>query len=267
MKYFILICALVLFGFSASSAQYYVEEIGTEAGSSLLVGDNGIIAASSAASISDNGNVGVFASEFCGDGIKSNFEACDGSDFGSFSCSTFGFNQGTLSCTSDCGITTSLCSNSAPASSQGGGGGGGGSLPSDLTNVSGFILYNETYYGFNLNGSLEQMVLGWYAFHNITGNASITVFLPNGTIALFTDGLMLRPLIDTTGENVPVSFKNPFEPKTWLLITVGLLLAAYVAFLSEKKKAKKKRDAQDDEKRKVINEIEAKMARTIDGKP
>ena len=233
MKRIILVfCALALFGFSASSSQYYVEEIGTEAGSSLLVGDNGIIAASSAAAISDNGVVGVFASEFCGDGIKQSFEACDCSDFGSFSCSTFGFSQGTLSCTSDCGILTSSCSNPGSPSSQGGGG-GGGSLPRELTNVSGFILYNETYYGFSLNGSLEQIVLGWYSFHNITGNASIIVFLPNGTLALFTDGLMLRPLIDTNGEKIPVSFKNPFEPKTWLLITVGLGLAAYVAFLSE----------------------------------
>jgi hypothetical protein len=46
------------------------------------------------------------------DGIQESGEECDGTDFGSQSCSSFGFSAGSLSCSS-CTISTSSCSNPA----------------------------------------------------------------------------------------------------------------------------------------------------------
>ncbi len=57
---------------------------------------------------------------YCGDGIKNQAsEECDGSDFGGKTCSDFGYNSGTLQCTSDCKIDTSNCYNVHTSSSSG----------------------------------------------------------------------------------------------------------------------------------------------------
>ncbi len=57
----------------------------------------------------------------CGDGTAQTTETCDGNDFKGQSCSTFGFNSGTLVCSSDCSTLSIL-----GCSFVGGGGGGGG---------------------------------------------------------------------------------------------------------------------------------------------
>ncbi|MFH1770007.1 MAG: thrombospondin type 3 repeat-containing protein [archaeon] len=80
------------------------------------------------ADFNDDG-VGDACDEYCGDGIiqsPNDFnetETCEGDNFGDQTCSSFGFNQGTLSCTSTCTIDSSVCYNS------GGGGGGRGYVP------------------------------------------------------------------------------------------------------------------------------------------
>ena len=61
----------------------------------------------------------------CGNGNLDEGEECDGSDFGTQTCSSYGFNSGSLSCTANCTIDSSGCYNSGV--SGGGGGGGGGS--------------------------------------------------------------------------------------------------------------------------------------------
>ena len=65
----------------------------------------------------------------CGDSVKDTGEACDGSDFGSSTCSSNGFSGGSLTCSSSCTISTSSCTSSSGSSSSGGGGGGGSSAP------------------------------------------------------------------------------------------------------------------------------------------
>ncbi|MFH1412878.1 MAG: VWA domain-containing protein, partial [bacterium] len=69
---------------------------------------------------------------YCGDGIKNNDEQCDGSDLDEQSCSSKGYDKGTLTCNSDCTFNISECAND----NGGGGGGGGGHIP-------GLIISNE----------------------------------------------------------------------------------------------------------------------------
>jgi hypothetical protein len=49
----------------------------------------------------------------CGNGVKETTEECDGSDFGTLTCVSFGYSYGTLSCTSSCTVNTSGCSSAA----------------------------------------------------------------------------------------------------------------------------------------------------------
>jgi len=62
---------------------------------------------------------GGSANSVCGNGVIEFGEACDLSNFGGLSCSSYGYNNGALSCSATCAIVTGGCYN-------GGGGGGGG---------------------------------------------------------------------------------------------------------------------------------------------
>ncbi len=55
---------------------------------------------------------------WCGDGRKSETEACDGTDLSVQTCQTLGFDGGTLSCSSSCAVVTSLCT-TAPVCGNG----------------------------------------------------------------------------------------------------------------------------------------------------
>ena len=66
----------------------------------------------------------------CGNGKKEWGEECDGNDFGDLTCSSYGYNSGSLSCSSECTIITDGCyndnggnggSSSSSSSSSGGG--------------------------------------------------------------------------------------------------------------------------------------------------
>ena len=46
---------------------------------------------------------------FCGDGIANGVEPCDGIDLGTFACTDFGFDGGTLACSSICDIDNAGC--------------------------------------------------------------------------------------------------------------------------------------------------------------
>ena len=48
-------------------------------------------------------------SAVCGNSIKESGEDCDGSDFGTATCSSLGYDTGTLKCTSACKYDTSEC--------------------------------------------------------------------------------------------------------------------------------------------------------------
>lgn len=45
----------------------------------------------------------------CGNGHKEQVEECDGGDFGGTTCITWGFSAGSLSCTTDCRVSTANC--------------------------------------------------------------------------------------------------------------------------------------------------------------
>lgn len=62
----------------------------------------------------------------CGNTNKENAEECDGSDFGGVTCITYGFDSGSLICTSQCQISTINCVALENQGGSGGGGGGGG---------------------------------------------------------------------------------------------------------------------------------------------
>ena len=57
---------------------------------------------------------------YCGDGVKTNGEGCDDTDFGGKTCRSLGYDHGSLSCSPGCEISTGGCGYS-------GGGSGGGS--------------------------------------------------------------------------------------------------------------------------------------------
>jgi len=67
---------------------------------------------------------------FCGDGVKNDGEECDGNDFGGKTCVSFGYDYGSLSCTSDCKISRSGCENRKFSGYISSGGGGGSSYVS-----------------------------------------------------------------------------------------------------------------------------------------
>lgn len=67
----------------------------------------------------------------CGNDILEPGEQCDGDDLGGFSCPSFNFTGGTLSCSSLCTFVISQCTTYVPPPSGGGGGGGGGSSTSN----------------------------------------------------------------------------------------------------------------------------------------
>jgi hypothetical protein len=60
---------------------------------------------------SDGDGIGDACEGGCGDGVldPGNGEECDGSDFGAATCSTEGFDGGTLTCTASCTIDTTDC--------------------------------------------------------------------------------------------------------------------------------------------------------------
>ncbi|MFA6397745.1 MAG: hypothetical protein WDK96_02775 [Candidatus Paceibacterota bacterium] len=64
----------------------------------------------------------------CGNNIKETGEQCDNTDLSGATCSSQGFNGGTISCNISCVLNTSACT-------LGGGGGGGGSGISGGNNI------------------------------------------------------------------------------------------------------------------------------------
>jgi hypothetical protein len=65
----------------------------------------------------------------CGNNIAEGGEECDNADFGSLSCSSYGFNAGSLICDIACDADISGCYTEIPPDDGGGGGGGGGGNP------------------------------------------------------------------------------------------------------------------------------------------
>ncbi len=74
-----------------------------------------------------------FIFDLCGDGKKNGNEQCDGSDFGGLSCSNFGYNYGSLSCTSGCVIDSSDCRSGGGGSGPSGSSSGPSYFPSPCT--------------------------------------------------------------------------------------------------------------------------------------
>jgi|GEM_PF-3575103 len=58
------------------------------------------------------------AQSYCGDGQKSYGEECDLNDFSGWSCNSFGFDSGQLSCTQRCKLNASMCTSTAPSETK-----------------------------------------------------------------------------------------------------------------------------------------------------
>lgn len=63
--------------------------------------------------------------EVCGNNLKEGTEQCDGTDLASQTCTTKGFDAGTLGCSATCSFDTSACTEDTTPNSPGGGGGSG----------------------------------------------------------------------------------------------------------------------------------------------
>lgn len=75
----------------------------------------------------------------CGNGIKNPGEVCDEDDFGALTCSNYGFNSGSLTCSDSCDyIYTDNCynSNDGDDDDNGNGGSPGGGSPSSDTPIT-----------------------------------------------------------------------------------------------------------------------------------
>ena len=68
-------------------------------------------------------NANIAVGPYCGNGIIDNNEQCDGNNLNGQSCSSFGFSQGSLSCTATCTLVTNQCSNPPPKKKSSSGGG------------------------------------------------------------------------------------------------------------------------------------------------
>mgnify|MGYP001566814641 CR=1 FL=1 len=78
----------------------------------------------------------------CGDGAIGNEEQCDGLNLGGSSCSSLGFTDGSLLCTSACTFNTSSCTS---GSSGSGGGGGGASVSSPSIPATNVVFTGRAY--------------------------------------------------------------------------------------------------------------------------
>ncbi|MBT3817381.1 MAG: DUF4215 domain-containing protein [Candidatus Magasanikbacteria bacterium] len=109
----------------------------------------------------------------CGNGAQEGAEACDGSDFGSETCITQGFAQGSLTCEALCTISTTNCSH------------GGVGPPQDNTPP---VISNIT-------TSTEQTTadIGWEATDN-SGVVQVCTFSYGETPALGSDAVVNRLL-------------------------------------------------------------------------
>jgi subtilisin family serine protease len=100
----------------------------------------------------------------CGDNIKNLNETCDLTDFGGLSCSDYGHNSGSLSCSNDCSvINSSACSTvNTPTSSSSSSGGGSSSKKTtydigDLGRGDNFQLIRRDIVNFEFKGSQHKI--------------------------------------------------------------------------------------------------------------
>lgn len=104
----------------------------------------------------------------CGNGHKETAEECDGSDFGSYTCVTFGFESGNLVCTATCRVSTAGCvalpnPGGSPGSGSAGGAAGGstGYLPgaTELQETK-VIMRGKSYPDADVHVLLDGKVIG-----------------------------------------------------------------------------------------------------------
>jgi pimeloyl-ACP methyl ester carboxylesterase len=76
---------------------------------SLTDSDGNVLGNSSGSNLTAYYNFTISASTSCGNNIKESGEDCDGTDFGGASCTSKGYDGGSLSCTSACAIDTKDC--------------------------------------------------------------------------------------------------------------------------------------------------------------
>lgn len=126
---------------SMSSSSYTLEHANIQAAGAVSTGSSytleGGTTTVNVTSISSNYAVQALeSSPVCGNGSIEDGESCDTDAFGSASCASYGYDTGTLSCSSTCTIDTSTCSNTPTGGSGSSGGGGRGSGTSSTSTSS-----------------------------------------------------------------------------------------------------------------------------------
>lgn len=251
----IIFLALLLVGFSSSGSNTTTQGISYEQGGSY--GSNGLFLSTSQTGVADQSFVGIPPQPYCGDGRKENNELCDDADFGGLTCGSFGYESGSLSCTSGCGIHTTACTNAEGETQFS----GGGPLffPDQLVNLSNVIEYNGTFEVLSANVSLNQSILEWCRLR-IGGGRNVTanIYTKNISYTIVTDCFSIWDY----RQSLPPGqdFVNKYTKEIAITSVVLLLLCAYILLLNERRKSEKKRKIKDDAIKKETERLEKKIA-------
>lgn len=206
-KYILFFCTLVIgmAGFAMA------EQVGSYSGDFAVSSGNGRIV------IAGPGQPG------CGDNILQTYngEQCDGTDLGGKTCSSLGYDSGTLSCRADCSYDVSNCRHTtttiqsptttvSSASGGSGGGSGGGSATTTIANSQ------------NTFANTTTTVIG-------DGNGITN----ENSAAPTTNGLLTGLSTDLIGENGEVTMLG----MGLIALLIIILLAALYFLVFRKKKS------------------------------
>lgn len=162
----------------------------------------------------------------CGNGTVEGDEQCDGADLNGETCSSRGYDSGTLSCNANCTFNVSSCSNDEAPSGGGGGGGGGYYIPPTATAV---ILQGKAYPGSKItvliDGSVATVITA-------NSSASFKTELTTLTAGTYTFGLWAEDsrgnksitfsFTITVAKDMTTTVSNIFLPPTIELDRVNL---------------------------------------------
>jgi hypothetical protein len=176
---------------------------------------------------------------FCGDGILQivRGEQCDISDLGGQSCTSLGYDGGSLACQSNCLYDTSTCFNNAVAPSSSGGSSGSSGRSSGGSSGSKTCIesWNCTEWGPCEDGTQTRVCVDSHKCKTIKNKPFETLECEIG----FSDGGVVIPVNDDrklsgiTGAVVGAFGNNGL----WWIILILVVVLALLYFVAKKRKA------------------------------